>query len=65
MTTIPWIKCSDRMPPDDESVIIVRDMDGLVIKEGYIINAWADRFDETAEWIPYDEATWQELNRCS
>lgn len=61
--TIHWTKCSERMPPDDTKLIIVKDKDGLVLKEGYIINAWKDRFDNTAEWASYTPEAWKELNR--
>ena len=60
---ITWINCAERMPPDDEKLVIVRDRDGLVLKEGYIINAWKDRFDESAEWIPYTKEAWRKLNK--
>lgn len=60
---INWINCSERMPPDDTKLVIVRDRDGLVLKEGYIINAWKDRFDESAKWTPYTEKAWSELNK--
>lgn len=61
---ITWTNCSERMPPDDNKPVIVRDRDGLVLKEGYIINAWKDRFDVTAEWTPYTREAWSELNKA-
>lgn len=59
---ITWINCADAMPPDDGNLVIVKDLDGLVCKEGYIVNAWKDRFDETAKWTPYTPEKWKELN---
>ena len=62
--TIPWMKCSDRMPPDDEK-IIVRSWLGHHIKSiGYVLRNEINTFGlSNYKWIPYDEATWQELNK--
>ena len=60
--TIHWNKCSECMPPDDDSKYIFRDA----------WNYWAmyickgrdytegGRSQDRVEWIPYDEATWRE-----
>lgn len=64
MTTINWIKCSDRMPPDDENICIVRHPDGTPFKAtGEWINDLAKKATKEIPWIPFDEATWKELNK--
>lgn len=61
--TIPWIKCSDRMPPDDRSEIILNDGNNSYIFEGYMIHiSWMKSVAINHSWIPYDEATWKALN---
>ncbi len=66
--TIPWIKCSERMPPDDESKIITMAQSGVPqIGTGNsleITRTVFGRLHPSWKWIPYDEATWKELNRC-
>ncbi len=59
--TIPWIKCSERMPPDDETVCITKYPHGGYIKlTGEVIHDITKRSLSDIEWIPYDEATWRE-----
>lgn len=62
--TIPWIKCSERMPPDDENLYIFKTWTGsgqiakltgiTARKELCFTNLW--------EWVPYDAETWRKLN---
>lgn len=59
--TIPWSKCSERMPPDDETNIIVPSDEGYSVIESYL--AYHMENVGTLRWIPYDEATWRELNK--
>lgn len=63
--TIPWIKCSERMPPDDGTKIILNNMKHTSIELGTHIHSLASiRMDiSTLSWIPYDEAIWRELTR--
>lgn len=56
--TIPWIKCSERMPPDDDTEIIVKSHGYFTRHEGSDLRAWLST--DHAEWIPFDEATWRE-----
>jgi hypothetical protein len=56
--TIPWIKCSERMPPDDDSNIILKQGKHLTICAGWFPHKALTKY---MEWIPYDEATWREL----
>lgn len=61
--TIHWIKCSERIPPDDEHIILHNIDTGtyLSVNKSCVVS---DRLMQifTCEWIPYDEATWNLLN---
>ena len=62
MTTIPWIKCSDEMPPEGKCII---KQPGISPSIGYIrpeTNAYHLLINDV-EWIPYDEQTWKDLNK--
>lgn len=68
MTTIPWIRCTDRMPPDDENFkLIFKGNKDLATKNHsgadlhLLKQEWCVKWG--LEWIPYDEATWKELNK--
>ncbi len=63
--TIPWIKCSERMPLDDDTKIILNNMKHTSIELGAHIHSLVSiRMDVSAlSWIPYDEATWRQLNK--
>ncbi|WP_090720541.1 DUF551 domain-containing protein [Nitrosomonas sp. Nm166] len=59
---INWIKCKERMPPDDDSDIIVSDQGRYYILPSYMIN----RMRRSAimngyEWIPYSDEAWKGL----
>lgn len=59
---INWNKCSDQMPPNDESDIIVSDQGHYYILPSYMIS----RMRRSAilngyEWIPYTDQVWKEL----
>jgi len=61
--TIPWIPCSERMPPDDETKYIFKDAWNywpMYIQKGcdYITGG---RSQDRVEWIPYDKETWEML----
>ncbi len=59
--TITWIKCSERMPPDDEKVIVK--YNGIVsIEKPLILKACSYEHPELFSWITYDEVTWRKLN---
>ena len=60
---IHWIKCSERMPPDDHRKIIVRDKNGLRKRKKKIMVLYYRLCKHNQyEWIPYDEETWRKLN---
>ena len=68
MKTINWIKCSDRIPPDDDSKeVIIRSK----LMKPICISKYDLRYcllsipalDSDFEWIPYDEQTWKELSK--
>lgn len=63
MKFINWIRCADRMPPDDDRIIVndlTKYLDILGIELWVQKELYGDPHDY--EWIPFDEATWQELN---
>lgn len=63
--TIHWIKCSERMPPDDIDIYVILRKIGehkLSLYNTSIMRHWL-RNNNSYEWIPYDEATWRELNK--
>lgn len=58
---INWIRCTDRMPLDDEKIIIFlqnTDKQYFIARVGSI----RESLLMAAEWTPYDEATWHVLN---
>lgn len=65
---ITWIQCSERMPPDDDTLIICTYGRGLVDKMSATIFhaacklSYAVNGDTNIRWIPYTEETWRELN---
>ena len=65
MTQIQWTLCSERMPPDDDEVIIVKRPDGIyddckVRGIKYVIFFHGDI---GYEWTPYTPKAWKELNK--
>ena len=60
--TIPWNKCSEHMPPDDDRWIIVnREYSGLSIRRGFLINKFDTKEDmDLQQWIFYTEEAWKE-----
>lgn len=63
--TIPWTKCSERMPPD-ETELILRDVDGCLLIRVFEITQAAkehllSKFE--FEWTPYTPEAWKELNK--
>ncbi len=61
--TILWIKCAERMPPDDDTKIILNDGNNSYVFECYMIHiSWMKSVAINHKWIPYDEATWRKLN---
>lgn len=62
--TIPWIRCSDRMPPDAIRVIMQFPEGNYNCVFGHKLETEVNTFGkELYSWIPYDEATWKELHR--
>ena len=68
MTT--WNKCSDQMPPDDESKFIVKSdggyPSGLSILTGGEVSLYF-KYNRVAananKWTPYTKDLWEELNK--
>lgn len=66
--TIPWINCTERMPPDDEEIIIKVLIDEesnrhLILKGTDPANTLESSLLSLGfKWIPYDEEIWRELN---
>ena len=57
-----WIPCSERLPEDDETVIVTRDNDIIAIatfEEGEVNNGWWMDFwyteDNVKAWMPLPE----------
>lgn len=60
---INWIRCSDRMPPDDETEVILNTYGVLTRTNGMTaIRVWLNPYVGGTKWIPFDEATWRKLN---
>lgn len=61
---INWVKCADRMPPDDENLIILNDTGYFIIREGYLVNRWESTLSVNgSEWCQYTEEAWMEVNK--
>ena len=65
MTQITWTKCSERMPPDDVKMVMLRNYK----EPKYISKLYAFRLPilkllrEKYEWTPYTPEAWKELNK--
>lgn len=63
--TIPWTKCSERMPPDDpDFAIITFDDNGYCTDDGKCLNSIKDyciEFDTI--WTPYTPEAWADLHK--
>ena len=62
--TINWIKCSERMPPDDDSEIFIRKLNCSEWQQTPSNEIWLDIDPDELyqwEWIPYDKETWEML----
>ena len=63
-TQINWIRCSEQMPPDDHSEIILNDGNNNWIFEGYMIHIeWMKKVAINHKWIPYTEEAWNEVSK--
>lgn len=65
-----WTKCSDEMPPDDSTSVIIRgDVNSLNyprIRYGMVINTIHranQSYYDKAEWTPYTDELWNGLNK--
>ena len=59
--TIPWIKCSELMPTNDENYLIIfREIQSGLFDKNNGAHMNLTRMKYLYEWIPYDEATWRE-----
>ena len=65
-----WTKCSERMPPDDSTMVIARvgedketcfKVAGSLVTQEY--NRWKNFGDVHVYWTPYTPEAWAELNR--
>ena len=64
--TIPWTKCSEQMPPDDDSEILIRKAGCIDFIQTPANEIWYDINPEDVngwEWAPYTPEVWAELNR--
>ncbi len=59
--TINWKKCSEQMPPDDETVIM-NDIGGCLIIKALNPRLPKETMDKM-QWIPYTPEAWKELNK--
>lgn len=60
---ITWINCSERMPPDDESWIIIVDEYPFRIRRGWIFNKLYSGNLDNCKWHPYTEEAWRKLSK--
>tara|TARA_R110000772_G_scaffold23646_3_gene63154 strand:- start:1358 stop:1558 length:201 start_codon:yes stop_codon:yes gene_type:complete len=63
-----WIKCSDKMPTDDDEQYIIKGapLNYLRIRDGYTINyiyGHISKYMYGTEWTPYTKELWEELNK--
>ncbi|NBQ67535.1 MAG: hypothetical protein EBU46_01370 [Nitrosomonadaceae bacterium] len=66
MTEITWINCADEMPPDDETHVIMRLSNPVVIqvaKGNQINHIYSKIIPNMWEWTPYTDEKWKELNK--
>ena len=62
---ITWTKCSERMPPDEEKLILLRN----VHEKKYVSKLYGFRLKsikfirEKFEWAPYTPEAWAKLNK--
>ena len=65
--TIPWTKCSERMPPDKPgNPIIVKFQNGKLVKMSarWFLNVVVNRINiDVVEWAPYTPEAWAKLNK--
>lgn len=60
--TIPWTKCSERMPPDEIGTVIMRNIGGCLLFKALHPRLPKDLSDRL-EWTPYTPEAWKELNK--
>ena len=67
---IKWTKCSERMPPNDSTMVIARvgedketcfKVAGSLVTQEY--NRWKNFSDVQVYWTPYTPEIWKELNK--
>jgi len=63
--TIEWIKCSERMPPDDyDYKIITIDSCGVCTDDGESLNSITDWcIEDCTIWTQFTQEKWNELNK--
>lgn len=65
MTQITWTKCSERMPPDGLTDILLKQGSKFMRTHGVIASVNKSFLvAEDIEWTPYTPEIWEELNRC-
>ena len=64
--TIPWTKCSERMPKVDSDIICKNTVNSewyLHIKASSLYLIGKDRDISQTKWTPYTPEAWAELNK--
>lgn len=67
--TITWTKCSERMPPDDRTLIICMYVNAMIDKfPAEIFHAACELSQKVngktdIKWTPFTPEAWAELNR--
>ncbi len=66
MTKIIWMNCADEMPPDDESEVIIRNIenkDQILTPADEIYYDIDEKELLSWQWTPYTPEQWEELSK--
>lgn len=64
MSEIKWTKCSEEMPPDDDTQVIIRTTkDHILLRKDSARCVRCYMLPIQYEWTPYTPEAWEELNR--
>lgn len=68
---ITWTNCAEKMPPDDESMIIctygncfIDKMNGMIFHAAVKLSQKVNG-DTDIKWVHYTEEKWEALNKCT